>query len=187
MSLLTPFPAHVSVVDGMQLGLHTLAVQMPLETWSGVEALFGPHIPDVEVEIGHRGAMVDFQAIKDSLPEDDRDVIDQVRDQRMLQSRTVTAALTEALGCSEMLYLSSSASIKLCMHVLQLGKKLAAQRKQLSLHRHPLRTLYYFSACAASAAVRGCLWLAKHRITLTLLLPAIIGYVFLKQTGTRPV
>ena len=70
------------------------------------------------------------------------------------------------------------------MHALQLGKKLAAQRKQLSLHRHPLRTLYYFSACAASAAVRGCLWLAKHRITLTLLLPAIIGYVFLKQTGT---
>ena len=74
------------------------------------------------------------------------------------------------------------------MHTLQLGKKLAAQRKQLSLHRHPLRTLYYFLACAASAAVRGCLWLAKHRITLTLLLPAIIGYVFLKQTGklSRP-
>ena len=69
------------------------------------------------------------------------------------------------------------------MHASQLGKKLAAQRKQLRLHRHPLKTLYYFSACAASAAVRGCLWLAKHRITLTLLLPAIIGYVFLKQTG----
>ena len=30
--------------------------------------------------------MVDFQAIKDSLPEDDRDVIDQVRLQRMLPS-----------------------------------------------------------------------------------------------------
>lgn len=75
-------------------------------------------------------------------------------------------------------------SIELCMRALQLGKKLAAQRKQLRLHRHPLKTLYYFSACAASAAVRGCLWLAKHRITLTLLLPAVIGYVFLKQTGT---
>ena len=66
---------------------------------------------------------------------------------------------------------------------MQLGKQLAGQRKQLRLHRHPFRTLYYFSACAASAAVRGCLWLAKHRITLTLLLPAVAGYIFLKQTG----
>ena len=69
---------------------------------------------------------------------------------------------------------------------MQLGKKLAAQRKQLRLHRHPFRTLYYFSACAASAAVRGSLWLARHRITLTLLLPAVAGYIFLKQTGNLP-
>lgn len=65
----------------------------------------------------------------------------------------------------------------------QMGKKLAAQRKQLRLYRHPFRTLYYFSACAASAAIQGCLWLARHRLTLTLLLPAVAGYIFLKQTG----
>ncbi|KAK9917565.1 hypothetical protein WJX75_005821 [Coccomyxa subellipsoidea] len=67
----------------------------------------------------------------------------------------------------------------------QLGKELAAQRKQLRFFRHPIRTLYYFSACAGSAAVRGGLWLLKHRITLTLLLPAIAGYVFLKHTGQQ--
>ncbi len=66
---------------------------------------------------------------------------------------------------------------------VQLGKQLAAERKQLRLFRHPIRTLYYFSACAGSAAVRGGLWLLKHRITLTLLLPAIAGYIFLKHTG----
>jgi hypothetical protein len=64
-----------------------------------------------------------------------------------------------------------------------MGKDLAAQRKRLRLFRHPFRTLYYFSTCAASAGVRGCLWLARHRLTLTLLLPALAGYIFLKQTG----
>ena len=33
--------------------------------------------------------------------------------------------------------------------------------------------------------MRGALWLARHRLTLTLLLPAVAGYVFLKQTGAR--
>lgn len=64
-----------------------------------------------------------------------------------------------------------------------MGKDLAAQRKRLRLFRHPLRTLYYFSACATSAGVRGSLWLARHRLTMTLLLPALAGYIFLKQTG----
>lgn len=75
------------------------------------------------------------------------------------------------------------ACIKWFCASVQLGKDLATQRKQLRLFRHPFRTLYYFAACAGSAAVRGSLWLVKHRITLTLLLPAIAGYIFLKQTG----
>jgi hypothetical protein len=65
-----------------------------------------------------------------------------------------------------------------------MGKELALQRKQLRLFRRPLSTLYYFGACAGSAAARGVLWLARHRLTLSLLLPALAGYIFLKQTGT---
>ena len=40
-----------------------------------------------------------------------------------------------------------------------MGKELALQRKRLRLFRRPLATLYYFGACAGSAAVRGALWL----------------------------
>jgi len=65
----------------------------------------------------------------------------------------------------------------------QLGKDLAAQRKQLRLFRHPLRTLYYFGACAGGAAASGALWLARHRLTLYLLVPALLAYAGLKATG----
>jgi len=67
----------------------------------------------------------------------------------------------------------------------QLGKDLAAQRKQLRLFRHPLRTLYYFGACAGGAAASGALWLARHRLTLYLLVPALLAYAGLKATGAR--
>ncbi len=70
----------------MQLGLYSLAVQTLPETHGDIQASFGRHVTDVVGEIGHRGSMVDFQAIKDSLPEDDRDVIDQVLVQRVLRS-----------------------------------------------------------------------------------------------------
>ncbi len=65
----------------------------------------------------------------------------------------------------------------------QLGKELALQRKQLRLFRHPLRTLYYFAACAGGAACSGAVWLARHRLTLFLLVPALLAYACLKLTG----
>lgn len=66
---------------------------------------------------------------------------------------------------------------------MQLGKELALQRKQLRLFRHPARTLYYFTACACGAAASGAVWLARHRLTLFLLVPALLAYGVLKATG----
>ena len=65
----------------------------------------------------------------------------------------------------------------------QLGKELALQRKQLRLFRRPARTLYYFTTCACGAAASGAVWLARHRLTLFLLVPALLAYGSLKVTG----
>lgn len=70
--------------------------------------------------------------------------------------------------------------------LMQRGRELALQRKQLQLFRAPFRTLYYFCGSFTSAAGRGLLWLLKHRITLFLLIPTIVGFVSLKLSGDLP-
>ncbi|KAK9829946.1 hypothetical protein WJX72_008802 [[Myrmecia] bisecta] len=67
----------------------------------------------------------------------------------------------------------------------QLGKKYSLQRRRLTLVRSPLRTLYYFFACAGDAALRGSAWVVHHPITLFILLPILGGYAGLKLTGTE--
>ena len=64
-----------------------------------------------------------------------------------------------------------------------MGKELAQQRQQLKVLKSPLRTLYYFAACAASAAVRGVAWGLQHPVFYFLLLPVLSAYVGLKYTG----
>ena len=66
---------------------------------------------------------------------------------------------------------------------LQLGASLAQQRRQLTLFRHPLLTLYYLAACASAAAWRGVKWCLKHPIMLFIIVPVLATYLTLKFTG----
>ena len=68
-------------------------------------------------------------------------------------------------------------------NAVQMGKELAQQRQQLKVLKSPLRTLYYFAACAASAAVRGVAWGLQHPVFYFLLLPVLSAYAGLKYTG----
>ena len=70
--------------------------------------------------------------------------------------------------------------------LVQKGRELALQRKQLRLFKSPLSTLYYFFGSASAATGRGLVWLLRHRITLFLLIPAVLGYIALKVTGNQP-
>lgn len=65
----------------------------------------------------------------------------------------------------------------------QRAKELVMERQNLKLFRSPFQTLYYFFGSASSAAGRGLIWLLKHRITIFLLFPLLIGYLSLKIAG----
>ena len=66
---------------------------------------------------------------------------------------------------------------------LQLGASLAQQRRQLTLFRHPVLTLYYLVACASAAAWRGVKWCLQHPIMLFIIVPVLATYLTLKSTG----
>lgn len=75
-----------------------------------------------------------------------------------------------------------------CLHpALQLGAALAQQRRQLTLFRHPVLTLYYLVACASAAAWRGVKWCLKHPIMLFIIVPVLATYLTLKSTGQTEV
>lgn len=113
--------------------------------------------------------MTSLQEFKATLTPEDRETLDKV------------------LRLSQSLTLLCSRSLQQCIAgvvlAVQRGKELALQRKRLRLFVSPFRTLFYFSGSASAATGRGLVWLLKHRITLFILIPAILGYVALKLTG----
>ena len=130
--------------------------------------------------------MAGLQGLKESLTSEDQQILDQVSCESAWQ-KTLRICMTENAE-------GSFKQVQYCMPIstyahftktlpLQRGKDLALQRKGLKLFRAPLRTLFYFCGSTSSAAGRGFMWLVKNRVTLFILVPALIGYVSLKVTG----
>ena len=67
--------------------------------------------------------------------------------------------------------------------VLQLGRELALKRCRLTFFRSPIKTLYYFTLSATSAAARGAVWTLQHPLTLFMLVPILAAYGSAKYTG----
>ena len=91
-----------------------------------------------------------------------------------------SGSLLSTTNAPAVLFLACDALPASC---LQLGASLAQQRRQLTLFRHPLLTLYYLVACASAAAWRGVKWCLKHPIMLFIIVPVLATYLTLKSTG----
>mmetsp|Transcript_2335 Transcript_2335/g.5234 ORF Transcript_2335/g.5234 Transcript_2335/m.5234 type:complete len:435 (+) Transcript_2335:584-1888(+) len=70
--------------------------------------------------------------------------------------------------------------------VEQARARLAEERKNLTLFRAPLKTLYYFLKYTVSGIASGCHWFVSHPVTLFILFPALAAYGAAKYTGHAP-
>jgi hypothetical protein len=62
----------------------------------------------------------------------------------------------------------------------------AQERQHLTLFRHPIKTLYYFSKFVIRGSVNGTRWFVSHPLTIFLLVPALLAYLFAKQLDYAP-
>lgn len=69
---------------------------------------------------------------------------------------------------------------------VQLAKKQANERSNLTLLKAPVRTLYYFSRYTISSATSGLQWFASHPFTIFLLLPAVAIFALAKYNDYQP-
>jgi vacuole membrane protein 1 len=63
----------------------------------------------------------------------------------------------------------------------QLRKAKALERKQLTLLKSPLKTLYYFGHFSVTGLLRGSKWFVSHPLTVFVLFPLIVSYMGAKQ------
>jgi hypothetical protein len=63
----------------------------------------------------------------------------------------------------------------------QLRRAKALERKQLTLLKSPLKTLYYFGHFSATGLLRGSKWFVSHPLTVFVLFPLIVSYMGAKQ------
>lgn len=69
---------------------------------------------------------------------------------------------------------------------MQLSKKQARARQNITLLKAPARTLYYFSRYTVNGATSGLQWFAGHPFTIFLLLPAAAVFGLAKFYNYQP-